>query len=34
MGVHETLRKMVDRKVLMLFGHVERMGSESLTKRV
>lgn len=33
-GVPETLSKRVDRKVLKWFGHVERMGSERLTKRV
>ena len=33
-GVPETLSKRVDRKVLKWYGHVERMGSERLTKRV
>ena len=33
-GVQEPLSKRVDRKVLKWFGHVERMGSERLTKRV
>ena len=33
-GVHEKLSKRIDRKVLKWFGHVERMGSERLTKRV
>ena len=33
-GVSENLSKRVDRKVLKWFGHVERMGSERLTKRV
>ena len=33
-GVPERLSKRVDRKVLKWFGHVERMGSERLTKRV
>ena len=28
------LSKRVDRKVLKWFGHVERMGSERMTKRV
>ena len=34
MGVSENLSKRVDRKVLKWFGHVGRMGSERLTKRV
>ena len=33
-GVPEKLSKRVDRKVLKWFGHVERMGSERMTKRV
>ena len=33
-GVPETLRKRLDRKVLKGFEHVERMGNERLTKRV
>ena len=33
-GVSEKLSKRVDRKVLKWFGHVERMGSDRLTKRV
>ena len=34
LSVPETLSKRVDRNVLTWFGHVERMGSEKLTKRV
>jgi len=33
-GVPESLIERVDRNVLMWFGHVERMGSDRLTKRV
>ena len=33
-GVHEELSGRVDRKVLKWYGHVERMDSERLTKRV
>ena len=33
-GVPESLSKRVDIKVLKWFGHVERMGSERLIKRV
>ena len=33
-GVSAKLSKRVDRKVLKWFGHVERMGSERMTKRV
>ena len=33
-GVPEKLSNRVDRKVLKWFGHVERMGSERLTKKV
>ena len=33
-GVPERLSKRIDRKVLKWFGHVERMGSERMTKRV
>ena len=33
-GVPEKLSGRVDRKVLKWFGHVERMGSERMTKRV
>ena len=33
-GVLEKLTGKVDRKVLKWFGHVERMGSERMTKRV
>ena len=33
-GVPESLNKRVDRKALNWFGHVERMGGQSLTKTV
>merc|ERR1712074_215730 len=33
-GVPEKLSGRVDRKVLKWFGHVERMGSDRMTKRV
>ena len=33
-GVPEKLSGRVDRKVLKWFGHVERMGSKRMTKRV
>ena len=33
-GVPEAQNNRVDRKVLKWFGHIERMGSERLTKRV
>ena len=33
-GVPEKLSGRVDRKVLKWFGHVERRGSERMTKRV